>query len=205
MMIKLDQDIKIQWNYFQAKHGKGAVDGIGGTVKHAVFRHVQSGRAVINSPQQFAEYADKLLENVSVVYIPTESLELQYHDECRPKSIYVRGTLKVRYVDWFVSTDSVVIKFYETTISKQLIQEVKYCMQGQDDDASSLEDDHASRSNPEKVEFQVGNYCLVNYEEELWPGQITKIISSSLIHVKCYEKATAPAGSTWRWPKKTDE
>ena len=41
-------------------------------------------------------------------------------------------------------------------------------MQGQDDDASSLEDDHAPRSTPGKVEFQVGNYCVVNYEEELW-------------------------------------
>ena len=77
-------------------------------------------------------------------------------------------------------------------------------MQGQDDDASSLEDDHAPRSTPGKVEFQVGNYCVVNYEEELWPGQITKIISSSLIRVKCYEKAV-PAGANWRWLKKTDE
>ena len=61
-MTKLDQDIKIHWNYFEVNHGKGAVDSVGGTVKHAVFRHVQSGRVVINSPQQFAEYADKLLE-----------------------------------------------------------------------------------------------------------------------------------------------
>ena len=58
MMTKLDQDIKIHWNYFEANHNKGAVDGVGGIVKHAVFRHVQSGRVVINSPQQFAEFAD---------------------------------------------------------------------------------------------------------------------------------------------------
>ena len=97
------------------------------------------------------------------------------------------------------------MKFYETTISKQLIGEVKYCMQGQDDDVSSLEDDHGPRNTPEKIEFQVGNYFLVNYEEELWPIQIRKIISSFLICVKWYRKAAAPAGSTWRWPKKTDE
>ena len=53
------------------------------------------------------------------------------------------------------------------------------------------------------MEFQVGIYWLVNYEDELWPGQITKITSSSLIHVKCYKKATAPASSTCRRPKKT--
>ena len=78
-------------------------------------------------------------------------------------------------------------------------------MQCQDDDASYSEEDHAPTSTPEKVEFQVGNYCLVNYKEEFWSGQKTKIISNSVIRVKCYEKVTAPAGSTWRWPKKPDE
>ena len=184
-----------------ANHDKGAVDDVNGTVKYAVFCHVQS---VINSPQQFAEYAGKLLEYVSAIYILTESLQ-QLYDQCRQKSVCEHGILKVPYVDWFVSTDSVVMKFYKTTISKQPIQEIKYFMQGQDDDANFLEDDHAPRSTSEKVEFQVDNYCLVNYEEKLWPGQITKIISSSLIQVKCYKKATAPAGSTYRWPKKTDE
>ena len=60
-------------------------------------------------------------------------------------------------------------------------------MQGQNDDINSLEDDHAPKGTPEEVEFQVGNYCLVNYEEELCHSQITKIISSSLICVKCYK------------------
>ena len=62
MMTKLDQDIKIHWKYFEANHGKGAVGGVAETVKHAVFHHVQSAR--VNSPQQFAEYADKLLEKL---------------------------------------------------------------------------------------------------------------------------------------------
>ena len=66
--------------------------------KHAVFRHVQSGCVVINSPQQLAEYTDKLRENDSVIYIPTESMELQDHDEFRQKSLYLRGTLKVHYL-----------------------------------------------------------------------------------------------------------
>ena len=105
---------------------------------------------MISSPQQFAEYADKLLENASVIYIPTESLELQNHDECKQKSVYVPGALKAHYVDRFVSAGSVVMKFYETTISKQLIREMRNCMLGQDDDASSLECNHASRSTHKK-------------------------------------------------------
>ena len=42
MMTKFNPDINIQWHYFEANHGNGAVDGIGGRVKHSVFRRVLS-------------------------------------------------------------------------------------------------------------------------------------------------------------------
>ena len=41
-MTKFDGDVELQWHYFEPNHGKGAVDGIGGMVKHAVLRHVLS-------------------------------------------------------------------------------------------------------------------------------------------------------------------
>ena len=55
MLSKFDHSINIEWNYFEANHGKGVVDGIGGTVKHAVYSHVLTNRVVIKSPKQFAE------------------------------------------------------------------------------------------------------------------------------------------------------
>ena len=38
MMTKFNPDLEIQWHYFEANYGKGVVDGIGGQVKHSVFR-----------------------------------------------------------------------------------------------------------------------------------------------------------------------
>ena len=64
MMTQFDRDIYLQWHFFKANHGKGAVDGISGTVKHAVFRHVLSNKVVIKSPQEFAEYADSIRPNI---------------------------------------------------------------------------------------------------------------------------------------------
>ena len=29
-MTKFDRNVALQWHYFEANHGKGAVDGIGG-------------------------------------------------------------------------------------------------------------------------------------------------------------------------------
>ena len=58
MIAKCDNNMKIEWYYFEANHGKGPVDGIGGSVKHAVYRNVLSKKVIIENPQQFASYAD---------------------------------------------------------------------------------------------------------------------------------------------------
>ena len=98
MMTKLIPEIEIQWHYFEANHGKGAVDGIGGRVKHSVFRRALSKRVVIEGPQHFAEYANSILPKIQVTFVNEDQMELGYDDECREKAIYIQGTLKVPYV-----------------------------------------------------------------------------------------------------------
>ena len=103
--------------YFEANHGKGAVDGIGGTVKHAVFRHVLSNRFVIKLPKHFAEYADSILPKIQVLFLANEDLELSFHEECREKAIYVHGTLKVHFIERVINDKKCHLKFYETSKS----------------------------------------------------------------------------------------
>lgn len=50
--------------------------------------------------------------------------------------------------------------------------------------------------NQLKKTFEIGEYCVAQYEGE------QKLYS---IQVKCYDKAEAPVGSTWSWPKRVDE
>ena len=59
MLSKFDHSINIEWNHFEANHGKGVVDGIGGTVKHAVYSHVLTDIVVVKSMQM--KYWQKLL------------------------------------------------------------------------------------------------------------------------------------------------
>ena len=47
MIAKYDSNMKIEWYYFEANHGTGPVDGIGGSVKHAVYRNVHSKKVII--------------------------------------------------------------------------------------------------------------------------------------------------------------
>lgn len=36
ILSKLAKIVQVQWNYFATSHGKGVVDGIGGTIKRLV-------------------------------------------------------------------------------------------------------------------------------------------------------------------------
>ena len=76
MLIKLDNSLKIQWNFIEGNHGKGAVGGAGVTVELAVYCHIVSGYVVIKTPKQFAEHADSIVQNIHVVYLPANELVL---------------------------------------------------------------------------------------------------------------------------------
>ena len=49
------------------------MDGIGGTIKRMVFRKVMSKHVVINSAQEFAEYADSI-SKIVCLYLPAADL-----------------------------------------------------------------------------------------------------------------------------------
>ena len=80
--------------FFEANHGKGAIDGIGGTLRHAVFRHVLSNKVVIKSPRQFAEYADSILPNISGIFVDDGILQLDYYEECRENFLNFKNLKK---------------------------------------------------------------------------------------------------------------
>ena len=51
----------------------------------------------------------------------------------------------------------------------------------------------------------MGNY-IVSYEGSHFPGQTTVVNESKkTVIVKCMQKAAAPSGSTWKWPKRVDD
>ena len=39
----------LSWFYNERHHGKGHMDGIGGTIKNVIFRKVKSGYAIVNT------------------------------------------------------------------------------------------------------------------------------------------------------------
>ena len=59
----------IIWNFFAASHGKGPVDGIGGTAKRVVAKEVMSGKAEVQTSQQFANVAKSKCPNMTIIHV----------------------------------------------------------------------------------------------------------------------------------------
>ena len=55
----------------------------------------------------------------------------------------------------------------------------------------------------ENIGVAVGNYIIVLYKGEKFPGVITKVNGDSTIVVKCLHKVQQP-GSIWKWPARID-
>ena len=70
----LDFGTQATWSFFETAHGKGAVDGVGGVIKRAVWRAILQDRAVVNSAEEFARVAENECLKVKVLYIPKEDI-----------------------------------------------------------------------------------------------------------------------------------
>lgn len=64
-----DFSVKIIWNFFATSHGKGAVDGIGGTVKRSIWRHVKSKEDAPDNAVAYAELAKDLNKQINIIYV----------------------------------------------------------------------------------------------------------------------------------------
>ena len=91
-----NRDLDIYWHFFEVNHDKGAVDGIGGTIKHRVDREVLAKRIVVKDSKDFAEHANRLLDHIEVLFV--ENVDTAVDTESRENAQYVKGTLKVHKV-----------------------------------------------------------------------------------------------------------
>jgi hypothetical protein len=79
---------KVVWNFLEAAHGKGAPDGVGGTLKRTADRLVAQGRDLSNAAGLYRALLSET--NVKLFYIEEEMFEIMNH---RIKQFHVMNTL----------------------------------------------------------------------------------------------------------------
>ena len=64
----MSQGLTTRVEYNEAHHGKGPMDGIGGTIKNMVFTQVKSGRVIINSTEEFSVATNKFVPSIATLF-----------------------------------------------------------------------------------------------------------------------------------------
>ena len=70
-----------------------------------------------------------------------------------------------------------------------------------DESVSSTESDTSTESDSsEPINLQKNDFVIFSYEEELFPGQIKRVLKNDEVEIKSMVKS----GRNWKWPKKED-
>lgn len=85
------------WNYFESSHGKGAVDGVGATVKRLANDAICQG-ADIDTPRKLFETVSPLLTSVNLMYI--EDQNFKYNEDNTSQDVpIIQGTRSIHQVN----------------------------------------------------------------------------------------------------------
>lgn len=143
------------------------VDGIGGTVKRAVWRHVKAEKSHVTDPQQYAALARQLCPKVRIEYIPKEEIakHTSFLDKKWENMKAIPGTHQVHCVQPDGS-DYVIVS--DTTNSA----ESRRCQ---------------IRTNPD-VTIVIGQWAVVDYDGEEYPGEITAVSHTEGVEEVCSTK-----------------
>lgn len=117
-----DFGISAEWNYFATAHGKGACDGVGGTLKRVARRYsLQQGtRSEILTAEQLYKWANEHLENYNVFFCSTndyDSAALFLKDRLQLCKT-IKGTLGFHHVLPLNSHELLLKKTSNATVSK---------------------------------------------------------------------------------------
>ena len=110
MLTRMFPGKYLRWFYNEAHHGKGPMDGIGGTVKHAIFKKVKSGLILINSPEEFANATAKFLPSITTVFLSEGDVMVEPEGTAQAK--WIDGTQKVHMLERRIMNGIAGIDFF---------------------------------------------------------------------------------------------
>ena len=201
-----DHDISIRWNFFATSHGKGVVDGIGGTVKRAVWRNIRSERSHVTTPQEYSALAKQLCSNVQVEFIAKSVIDQQsaFLDAIwegvmavpkthRVHCIQASGADEVKVAD---TSNEIEKRFRACRIRNTNVTTPQTNSTTEQD--SPLEDNVQPQLPP--LNLTTGLWVIVKYEDEEFPGEVT-CIEDTDVEVNVMHRSA----NVWKWPRPEDK
>lgn len=88
----------LTWNFFEASHGKGAADGIGGAIKRQLDQNMAYGIDITHAEEAFKFLSDKT--KIKLFYISEEEVHLQQNiiNDVNMSILALKGTMQFHQV-----------------------------------------------------------------------------------------------------------
>jgi len=179
MLSTIDLAIDLEWHYNEAHHGKGPMDGVGGTIKNLVFRAVKSGKVLVRDPEEFVQAANDIVPSIRSIYMPIVDMLIEPVEVAKAPAI--PETLQIHKIVREITDENIpFINFFK--LSK--------------DDTPSFTQYYRSKKDPQvcghpaaDVDSNTCAYCLANYkagnEEEEW---LCCPLCKKWFHESCFHK-----------------
>ena len=119
-------NVAARWNYFEAGHGKGPCDGLGGTVKRMADEAIRQGNATIQDAKEFFDWAKKSsMKNVEFVFVDKHDTQTKQESLCEMKTKALKGTMQIHAVG--MTEDPCTIKHRKTSCYCPVCMTGQYC------------------------------------------------------------------------------
>ncbi|XP_034084202.1 uncharacterized protein LOC117554075 isoform X2 [Gymnodraco acuticeps] len=169
---------EITWNFFEASHGKGAPDGVGGALKRSADRIMAHGGDIPDA-QSLYDKLKSLDTSVELFFVPERDIESKAQV---PAIAAVKGTLRIHQA---ISLTPGQMKYRDISCLCKREEGVLDCpcfnlqevtladvpVSSDESPASGKAPDNPRR--PAMIEVKhIGEWCVVNYDNEAYPGFI---------------------------------
>ena len=150
-------------------HRKGAVDGIGGTIKGSVWRQVKANSLSPHDPKSYAEIAKDQIPNITIILVTSDKVKQISEEKVSSWSrvLAVPSTQKVHCVKPKSATSLEV-----STISTEDSVTVVNILSNSTSETDESKYKHNNESH-ESLSIGVGDWVLVCYDGDNFLGEIT--------------------------------
>ncbi|XP_049337292.1 uncharacterized protein LOC107197431 [Astyanax mexicanus] len=153
----------VTWNFTEASHGKGAPDGVGAALKNLADRIVAYGQSIPDADILFQQ----LTLNSSVILFQVSEDKIKERGELVPPHLKaIPGTMKIHQL---MSTTPGVVHTREVSCFCE-----KNCQCFYPSRHAFAEEEEGFTTPPEAT-IEVGQWVLVEYDNNLFPGVVTQI------------------------------
>lgn len=91
--------IRGRWNYFEAGHGKGPCDGLGGTVKRMADEAINQGHTTIQDAADFYKWGStSTMTGVRFLYVPKSETQQKHEEMNNIVTKPLKGTMKLHAI-----------------------------------------------------------------------------------------------------------